>query len=317
MKTNDEKIFIIGSGAIGKTLAAFLKQTGKDVVLLRGHINDQVPQLETIIIELNDGKTVRSDVTVSAVNNYPTLNGIIVLATKSYGNHQIAESLKGKTADTPIVVMQNGLDVENSFIDNAFQEIYRCVLFTSCQFTENNVLRFKPASDSPIGVVKGSEERLTTIVEILNNPYLIFKAEKNIQPIIWTKAIINSVFNSVCPLLETDNGIFQRNERVRDIAKAIILECIAIASTEGIDLDADKVLERLLLISKSSDGQLISTYQDLLHKRKTEIETLNLAIARKAEKINSSSLVKMTGILGELVDIKSQLLRSVDSLHKH
>jgi 2-dehydropantoate 2-reductase len=310
MQNNHEKIFIIGAGAIGRTLAGFLQQQGKDVVLLRGHINTQEARPETITIELSDGSSVINEVVVSAVNNFVTLEGIIVIATKSHGNSQIAESLKNKTGNSPIVVMQNGLDVENAFPDNDFPELYRCVLFTSCQYTEENTLRFKPAHVSPIGVLRGSEERLATIVERLNNPYLIFTAEKNIQPIIWMKAIINSVFNSICPLLETDNGIFHRSDEVLAIAKDIIQECIAVAAAEGIDLKEEKILERLLLISRTSDGQLISTYQDLLHKRKTEIDTLNLAIARKAEKMNKSSAVKLTRLLGEMVDIKSKLLSS-------
>lgn len=42
------------------------------------------------------------------------------------------------------------------------------------------------------------------------------------------------------------------------------------------------MLQNVLAISKMSDGQKISTYQDILNKRETEIETLNLAVAKAA-----------------------------------
>jgi 2-dehydropantoate 2-reductase len=71
-------------------------------------------------------------------------------------------------------------------------------------------------------------------------------------------------------------------------------------------LHADTILSRLLLISKSSDGQLISTYQDILNKRNTEIETMNMSIARVAESVGRSSLIKQTKLLGELIQIKSE-----------
>ncbi len=307
MKNKNPTIYIIGAGAIGKALAVFLKQIGKDVILLRGHINDSPEHFETIEVELNDGKILKSDILVSTLSNYSVLSGIIVLTTKSYGNQQIAENLKGKTGDSPIIVLQNGLNVEAPFIDNAFPEIYRCVLFTSSQYVENNKLRFKPASVSPIGIISGDKERFALIIENLTNPYLVFKSEENIQPIIWTKAIINSVFNSVCPLLEIDNGIFYRNEKALNLAKRVIDECIVVAAAEGILLDTEKVLERLLLISKTSDGQLISTYQDIINKRKTEIETLNITIALIANKHNKQEHSKETRLLGELIQIKSEI----------
>jgi 2-dehydropantoate 2-reductase len=133
--------------------------------------------------------------------------------------------------------------------------------------------------------------------------------EKNIQPVIWKKAIINSVFNSICPLLETDNGVFHRDENVLAIARRVMAECIGIAAMEGISLSPDEVEESLLQISRSSDGQLISTYQDILNKRETEIETLNLEIAAIAKKWNKQNDIRETRLLGELTLLKSKLHR--------
>ncbi|WP_071836934.1 ketopantoate reductase family protein [Terrimonas ferruginea] len=114
---------------------------------------------------------------------------------------------------------------------------------------------------------------------------------------------MNSVFNSVCPLLETDNGIFHRNVAALEIARTVIAECIAVARTQGISLTASEVEESLLKISKLSDGQLISTYQDILAGRRTEIDTLNFEIVRMAGNVNVSN----TKLLGELVRLKADM----------
>jgi 2-dehydropantoate 2-reductase len=307
MQQKYKSIFIIGAGAIGKALAVFLKKQGRDVILLRGRVNAMPAYVEHIAVELANGEIVQSNVLISAVENYSELNGLIVLTTKSHSNQQVAENLYGKTGDSPVIILQNGLNVEAAFINRLSSEIYRCVLFTSCQEIGNNRLRFRPASVSPVGIVRGSMEGLTQVIENLKNPWLIFKPEENIQPVIWTKAIINSVFNSVCPLLETDNGIFIRHEKALNLAKRIVDECVNVAAAEGILLGADQVMEKLLLISRSSDGQLISTYLDIINKRKTEIETLNIAIARIAGKLGVNGLAKETGLLGELIQIKSGL----------
>ena len=131
----------------------------------------------------------------------------------------------------------------------------------------------------------------------------------DIQPIIWKKAIVNSVFNSICPLLEIDNGIFYRDESVFQIAKRIIRECVQISTANGVSLNVDQVIESLVLISEGSDGQFISTLQDIRKKRKTEIETLNFEIVRIAATLGKENLVTETKLLGELIRIKSELTR--------
>ena len=172
-----------------------------------------------------------------------------------------------------------------------------------------NKLRFKPVLASPIGTIKGDVSNLKKIVEKLDNPHFRFQAETDIQPIIWKKAIINCVFNSICPLLEVDNGVFHRDEQVLEIAKRVIKECVEIAQAKGISLSVDQIVESVLLISRSSPDQLISTLVDINNKRETEIGTLNFAIVDAAGALNKESVVKETKLLGELIRLRSYLSR--------
>lgn len=306
---SNQTIYIIGTGAIGKALAVFLKLDDKKVILLRGSVDNQSTSIEKIKVELNDKTVLEASIEVSTLSQFNKLDGIIVLTNKSFGNEHLSQALKGKTGKSPIVILQNGLGVEEPFINNNFPEIYRCVLFATSQTTSQNTLRFKPVSISQIGLIQGSGIELNSIVEQLNNSDFPFKAVEGIQIIIWKKAIANSVFNSICPLLEIDNGIFHRNETALTIAKRVITECIEIATAYGISLRVDEVLESLIMISKASDGQLISTLQDIKNKRETEIETLNFSIVNLAKKLNKEAVVTETKLLGELTKLKSQLNR--------
>ncbi|MEJ7691748.1 ketopantoate reductase C-terminal domain-containing protein [Daejeonella sp.] len=300
-----ETIYIIGAGAIGKALAVFLTHQGKDVILLRGS-TDYIPAyLEDITIELSGKRSIRETIRVSSISNFGVLTGLVVLTSKSFGNIRLAALLKEKVPVSPIVILQNGL--EQPFVDQGFLQIYRCVLFATSQPGSKDSFRFKPVSASPIGIIKGDATALNDIVQKLNTTRFEFRTEFNIQPLIWTKAILNSIFNSVCPLLETDNGIFHREPAALNIAKRVIAECLPIAECRGIFLNATAVLNTLLQISKSSDGQLISTYQDIRHKKRTEIETLNFAITRTAKEFDKYDGIKETRLLGELVYLKAQL----------
>jgi 2-dehydropantoate 2-reductase len=305
-----KKIYIIGYGAIGKVLAVALKLNGREVCIIRGSVSDAPQQLQEIIVETPSGNWPPTTIPVSSLQNFHSLeDGIIILANKSFGNQQLSEALKTKLVDAPIVIMQNGLGVETAFIQNGFTNIFRTVLFATSQNLEAGLVRFKPVAASAIGSIKGDDSLLAGIVARIHSAQFPFRVEKNIQPVIWKKAIINSVFNSICPLLETDNGVFHRDENVLAIARRVMAECIGIAAMEGISLSPDEVEESLLQISRSSDGQLISTYQDILNKRETEIETLNLEIAAIAKKWNKQNDIRETRLLGELTLLKSKLHR--------
>jgi 2-dehydropantoate 2-reductase len=300
------RIFIIGSGAIGKVLAVFLKHEGRDVVILRGSADNIRPYFEAIEVECADGSVVKSDVEISTLSHWQKLDGMVVLTNKTFGNAHLATTLSDKIGSSPIVLLQNGLNIEQPFLQH-FSSVYRCVLFATSQTQSTTNLRFRPVTTSPIGIIKGSELQLEEIVNALHTSYFSFNAVANIQEIIWRKVIANCVFNSICPLLNVDNGIFHRNSKVLDLAKIVIDECIAIAQTVGIKLTNEDIVETVLMISKSSDGQLISTLQDLNNGRETEIESLNLAIAAIAAQTNKIHLVPTTKLLGELVLLKSKI----------
>lgn len=305
----ESRIFIVGAGAIGKTLAVCLKIANRDVTLVRGSIDNTTSYTEKISIVLNDGTELQSEIDVASLSKFQELNGVILLTNKSYGNESLAVKLKNKTENSPVVLLQNGLGVEQAFIDNQFPEIYRCVLFATAQNIAESRISYKAVAASPIGVVKCHSTNAKDIVSLIDNPHFQFKTEDNIQQVAWKKTIINCVFNSVCPLIEVDNGIFHRDEKSFAVGKRVIRECIAIASEMGIKLDERETEEQLLTISKRSDGQFISTYHDIKNRRETEIDTLNFEIARIAAKLGKEHLVKETKLLGELVKMKSDLSR--------
>lgn len=299
------KVYIVGTGAIGKALAVFLQKAGKEVILLRGSAADQVRSAEHIQLEMNSGQLLEATVPVDGIAHIQKLDGIVIIATKSFGNVRLAELLKNKISHSPLVILQNGLGVERPFLDLNFPSVYRCVLFVTSQIVDNHLIRFRPVSACPVGAVQGSEEELTTIIKVLSTPGFTFEPEEAIKPVVWKKTIVNSVFNSICPLLNTDNGIFHRNEHALNMAKDVITECLAVAKASGVMLNFSDILNTLLQISRLSDGQLISTLQDIQRGKPTEIQTLNMEIVRIADTFNMADGIPATRLLGELVQLKS------------
>lgn len=296
------EIYIIGSGAIGKALAVFLKRENKYVKLIRGSI-DNIPNIENDIIVIGKDYTFQEKITTTTFSNLSSINGIVLITTKTFGNKQIAKKLKGLKGNFTIVLLQNGLNIERPFKN--FDKVYRCVLLSTSQVTGENEVTFKTVSASPIGNLEGENEGLGDLIMQINSPQFKFREEPNISKYVWSKVIANCVFNTICPLLEIDNGIFHRTTNAKVLAEAIVEECVSLAKVKGITLDRNEIMESLILISQKSDGQLISTYVDILNNRQTEIESLNLEIAKIADEVGKPELVKNTKLLGQLIQIKS------------
>ena len=301
-----EPVYIIGAGAIGKVLAVCLSNNGKTAILLHGSVDNGETRRENIRVRVPSRHIIEAEVTIDSICNYCSLEGLIVLCNKSYGNKALANTLQAKIGTSPLVLLQNGLGVEEAFMD--FAAVYRGVLFVTSQPLSNTEINFKPVMVSPIGRITGGDEAsLRKITAVLNTPDFGFRAELTIQPIIWEKAIINSVFNSVCPLLDTDNGIFHRIPQALQIAEGLVAECLGVAARNGVHLNLTEVMGSLLMISRASDGQFISTLQDIRNRRPTEIATLNLAIAGMAP---TEQEIIQTHLLGQLTLLKSKIAQS-------
>lgn len=297
-------IYILGSGAIGFPLAAYLVDAGRTVVAVRTSRKD-VPKGTITVTVHSDANRISTPVETISLSRLTGIDGTIVITTKSYANQAIALELKANAATGPVVIMQNGVGVEKPFLDADFSPIYRCVLYITSQATSEYDFTVRPVTASPIGIVNGDESGLKKCVEDLTTDGFPFRSEANIQREIWKKAIANAVFNSICPLLEVDNGIFVRDEETANLAREVVRECVTLTDRLGMGLSESELMEQILRISKASDGQLISTLQDIRIGRQTEIEFLNLEIARVAASMQPGLHLPRIELLGKMIVAKS------------
>jgi len=299
-------IYVVGGGAIGMALAASLGIDGRKVTVVRTSGSTFEAGSVTVAVEYGPAKWVSVPVEMVPLSHLGDIgHGIFAVTAKATANGVIAAELRKRNAHDPIVIMQNGLGVEAPFINSGFDDVYRCILYATSQEEGKGRYRFRSVSASPIGVVNGKRQSLDDIMQLLNTPKFPFRTEERIDGEAWRKTIMNAVFNSVCPLLDVDNGIFIRDHRMAAIAVEMIREILKVTERLGFDFQEDELLEQLLLISRRSDGQLISTLQDLKKGNETEIEFLNLEIARIAESLSPAVRVDRTKLLGELVSTKS------------
>ncbi len=292
-------VYVVGSGAVGMALVVCLVNAGRRAVAVRTTTRD-AGEREVEVRLQNGADRIDARVETVGLSRLRRPDGTIAIAAKSYANKAIAAELAGKAAGCPLVILENGVGVEAPFLEIPLSEVYRCVLYVTSEVVSDGDIRFRAIKPSLIGVVRGAQAGRDRAVQALSTPRFPFAALENIQREVWKKAVINAVFNSICPLLEVDNGVFARDPAVLGIAGEVVAECIGLTDRLGLGLSRDEVMEQVLQISRSSDGQLISTLQDIRKGQETEIDFLNMEIARTAAAQRPAVSVPMTEVLGRL-----------------
>lgn len=306
-----EPIHVLGAGAIGFPLAACLADAGRSVLAVRTSRDDVARRTVEVAVR-GPSTTVTAPVEAVSLARLDRLDGTLVVTAKSHANEAIARRLEEKGASGPVVLLQNGLGVERPFLERDFSPVYRGVLYFTSQAAGDHAFTVRPVAPSPVGVVEGDGAGLGRIVEKLTTDGFPFRPEPDIRREAWKKAIVNAVFNSVCPLLEVDNGVFARDGEAAGLARELVRECATLADRLELGLDEDELMEGILRISRASDGQLISTLQDLRRGRPTEIEFLNLEMARVAASLEPPLRLPATELLGRMILAKSARARRED-----
>ncbi len=302
-----ESLFVMGGGAVGMPLAAFLRQQGRDVTVVR--MRSQVPVAEMLPVKVamgSDRDWLEDHLPTVALSQLTAVQGVIVVTAKAAANVALARQLAElKAQSCAVVLLQNGLGVEEAFLAHGFKRVYRAVLYLTSQTEGENGFRFQAIGTSPVGVLEGETEGLAACVELLSTPNLPFHRLEDISREVWKKAIINSVFNSICPLMEVDNGVFVERPEVAQLAKEMVMECLRVTERLSLSLQEEEVMSQLMKISAGSRGQLISTLQDIQAGRSTEMAWLNLKIAEIAAGLVPPVPVPRVECLGRLVEAKA------------
>lgn len=301
-------MFIVGGGAIGFSLAAHLASSGKVAEVLRIN-HSAVGTTEKIAVKSGDGHVLEQSLTSKPLSSVRSINGVVIVTAKANANEYLADVLSKNVSDIDLVLLQNGIGVERPFMSKGFRSVSRCVVYITAEKVQESSYTARMVKPSPIGLLEGTGEKTADIAGIINTEALRFYNEPDIEYEIWKKGIINTVFNSICPLLDTDNGIFERDETIMALAKSVVKECVPVANRVGIEITTKEIIEGILAISQMSAGQLISTLQDIRAHRETEMNYFNMEICRIAEAMKMQTDLSLTRMLGALTIKKAELAR--------
>ena len=111
------------------------------------------------------------------------------------------------------------------------------------------------------------------------------RISKDIKALLWSKLIINAGINALTALTRLNNGKLTEFEGTRRIMREAVTEAIRIAKRKRIKLIYDDPLAKVEAVCEATAGNVSSMLQDVLRKKRTEIDFINGVIVRQAQEL--------------------------------
>ena len=293
------KALIYGGGAVGLGLASCLLKSKATVDIIAR--KDTVAALQKNgLIRTGIFGNYRAE--PSAFGSYTSPGQIenktydyILVCTKSFDSRKAAknlyeyQSLFGR--NTKIVLFQNGWSNAEkfaSFFDR--QIVYTARVITGFQRQSPNEVVITVHADSiHIGSLFGADvSRVRELSELINSGDIPCRTTDRIDKDIWAKMLYNCALNPLGAILDVPYGKLAEREFTRSIMNGIVEEVFTVmnlACHETHWQSAKDFLEVFYaeLVPDTAEHKS-STLQDIAAKKPTEIEALNGAVIKLAEK---------------------------------
>ena len=280
------KILVIGAGAMGCLFAGRLKAQQADVLLYNRynpHI-EQINQSGLVIVERDDKETTIPLKVVQAVSKEDGYDVVLVLV-KAHANKAVLEPMRESfSPDALFITMQNGLGNLET-IKELFPNNPSAAGTMGCGASvesEGRILH-RGWGKNYIGPVEetAAQEKLLDFIALLNRSGLQTDLADDVQTVIWNKLFVNLAYNSLTALTRLRNGDILNTDEGQDLLRNVVREAAQVAERIGVTVDAEQTIANCLRMGREDIGaNKSSMLMDVLHKRKTEIDAINGAVAK-------------------------------------
>ena len=285
------RIVIIGAGALGGLIGAHLHESGQDVVLVE--INEPRVRLLNedglFISEESQGERCVRLHAISTVADQP-LADLVYIAVKSYQTADAANSALPVIGDATFVLsMQNGIGNTEILTRILGPERVLCgITYHSIQHTGPNRLRYRPGI-KPIQIAPETgvvTPEIEAIGEVFRKAGLDTNIVENIDNVVWQKLLHNAVVNPVSALTGLTCRELLDDEDLQGFMRELCLEIITVMQARGVPIVDEEDPYRPVIGSQKALGKnRPSMWQDLVRANRTEVDAINGAVVREAERL--------------------------------
>ncbi len=269
-------IALVGSGAVGSTIAALLHAAGNRVVVCGRTVRDclEVRPDDGIL----DGKPI---VLPDRVRTDPTTIerpvDVVLLAVKDTQNADASAWLDRLCDENTLVcVMQNGVEqVRRVGRYCPSSTVVPCAVWFSAQMQPKGWVRLR----TPVRLTMPDDEAARRLAEVLRGPSLAVECSPDFVDDAWRKLMTNAVAGLMV-LTGRRSGMFRRDDIAR-LGRAYLAECLAVARAEGARLGDGVIEEIVAMFTGVPEDLTTSILTDREQGRPLEWDVRNGVVARK------------------------------------
>lgn len=277
---------IIGCGAMGSLFGALLARAGHTVWMIDNHPERaQVMAANGIHLEapggdLHVGVHATADPTTVPPADYA------FIFVKAYDTAVAADVAAGSVSpQTTVVTLQNGLGNVEILIHRFGAE--RVVGgATAHGATEIAPGRIRHAGVGPTvvgAVTQKSTQCAQQLAALLAQAGFETEVTDDLPGAIWSKVVINCGINAVGALTRLRNGLLIEDAGASQVMRVAVEEAAAVATMKGITLAYCDPAERVEQVCRATAENINSMLQDVLRRRRTEVDAINGAISREGD----------------------------------
>ena len=302
------KIAVVGSGALGCLVAGFLKNKTKEDVWLFDRLPDRARKIreDGIKIEGISGSSIARPVAASDPKEIGACD-LVIICVKSYSTEDACKDIKELVSGaTTVLTLQNGIGNVQILNDHfGAEKVIAGITNHGATLLGVGHVRHAGRGDTIIGRSDGRVlGAVRDIGNILNKAGFETKISKDIDSVIWSKLIINVGINALTAITRLNNGALIEYGECRQLLRAAVQEAVKVVKRKRVKLAFDDPIQKVESVCKATATNVSSMLQDVLNRKRTEIDFINGAIVRHA---------KALGIATPINEVLTNLVKTIET----
>src|SRR6266436_1044723 len=284
---NWPRIAVVGAGAVGGYFGGMLARAGAQVTFIgRPAFVDAVREnglfLDTV--QFQERVKVEASTDLAAARDAE----IVLFCVKTTDTAETARALaKVLSKDAVIVSMQNGVDNAEQIESASGLKALPAAVYVAASVPAPGTVKHVGRGDLVLGPQNEITERVATVFARGKVPC---RTSENLIGELWTKLVWNCALNALSALGKVTYGEILASADAKQLVETTVYEVLAVAKASGIQPagleDPRAALVGAYKVAEYMAATRSSTAQDMMRKNKTEIDSLNGFIVRRARELN-------------------------------
>jgi len=281
------KIVMMGAGAMGSLFGGLLAYSGEEVWLVD-------IRRETVDLLNAVGLTYEKEGKIQLIGANATTDvksigkaDLVIFFVKTYHTDKaVSDALSLEQSDTVFLTLQNGLGNEEAICKQASpKKVMLGVTGQGATLMGPGHIRHAGWAKTFIGELDHkSTERAGLIAKTFQEAGIETELSSNIHDLMWEKLLVNVGINALTALTDMKNGELLDHPETLRLMEALVSEAAELAKKKGIRIE-ENPMDLVKSVCEATRNNRSSMLQDFDYRRRTEIDAINGAVVREAERL--------------------------------